>query len=153
LVSRSSVRIDVIADVVVASTVDAVAAYAANPDNAPQWQENVESVEWITDRPLQVGSRLAFVAWFRKQKLSFTYEVTAWEPGRLLVMRTMDGPYRLETTYRWTLVREGYTRMTLRNRGEVPGVPRLLGPFLSWAMRRMIGDDLHRLRERLETAG
>jgi uncharacterized membrane protein len=152
-VSRPSVRIDVVGDVVIASTVDAVAAYAANPDNAPQWQENVESVEWITDRPLQIGSRLAFVAWFRKQKLSFTYEVTAWEPGRLLAMQTVEGPFRLETTYRWTLVRDGYTRMTMRSRGEVPGVPRLMGPFLSWAMRRMIADDLDRLRERVETGG
>jgi hypothetical protein len=143
--------VDVITDVLVARSVDAVAAYATNPENAPEWYQNITTAEWRTPPPLRVGSRVAFVAQFLGRTLEYTYEVAAWEPGRRLVMRTADGPFEMETTYEWTPVRDGVTRMTLRNRGTPSGFPRFVTPFLKWAMRRANRKDLERLKERLES--
>ena len=57
--------------------------------------------EWKTEPPLQVGTRLAFVAEFLRRRLSYTYQVVEHVPGERLVMRTSEGPFPMETTYTW----------------------------------------------------
>ena len=127
-----------------------VAAYAADPDNATAWYENIEAVEWRSPKPLAAGSRVAFVARFLGRRLAYTYVVEALSPGERLVMRTADGPFPMETTYTWEDFGGGSTRMTLRNRGEPSGFSRVAAPALASAMRRANRKDLQRLKEILE---
>jgi hypothetical protein len=127
-----------------------VAAYASDPDNATAWYENIESVEWRTERPLAVGSRLAFVARFLGRRLAYTYEIQELVPGERLVMATADGPFPMETTYTWADTAGGDTRMVLRNRGEASGFSRVASPAIARAMRRANERDLTRLKQLLE---
>jgi uncharacterized membrane protein len=144
------VSVDVQTEIVVNRPVAVVAAYAADPGNAPDWYANIDSVEWQTSPPLRVGSKMTFVARFLGRRLEYTYELVELVPGERLVMRTAQGPFPMETTYTWTPEGNASTRMTLRNRGEPDGFSRLVAPLMAPAMRRANRKDLRAIKAILE---
>ena len=141
--------VDVVNTVVINRPVADVSQYAADPDNAPQWYENIKSVEWKTARPVQVGSRIDFVARFLGRRLAYTYEVVELVPGQRLTMRTPGPPFPMETTYTWD-DEHGATRMALRNRGTPSGFSAWLAPLMSFMVGRANRKDLALLKRRLE---
>jgi uncharacterized protein YndB with AHSA1/START domain len=145
------VPVDVVTEIEIARPREEVAAYASDPDNATAWYENIERVEWKTEPPLTVGSRVAFVARFVGRRLAYTYEITELVPGERLVMRTADGPFPMETTYTWADDGRGGTRMKLRNRGEPSGFSKVAAPMMASAIRRANHRDLERFKQILES--
>jgi Polyketide cyclase / dehydrase and lipid transport len=141
--------VEVTTDVQIGRPRAEVAAYAADPENATTWYENIVSSRWASAPPLAVGSRIEFVARFLGRRMAYTYVVSDYEPGAHLVMRTDEGPFPMQTTYRWDDA-EGGTRMTLRNRGEPSGFAKIASPMMVSAMRRANRKDLDRLRGILE---
>ena len=129
-----------------------VAAFAADPDNATAWYMNIKAVDWETEPPLAVGSRLSFVATFLGRRLAYSYELRELVPGERLIMSTAEGPFPMETTYTWEDTPEGGTTMRLRNRGEPSGFSRIAAPMMAGAMRRANTKDLQRLKGILESA-
>lgn len=144
---------DIVTQIDIGCARSVVAEYVANPDNAPGWYENIESVDWQTPRPLRLGSRITFTASFLGRKLGYTYEVIYLTPLQRLVMRGIAGPFPMETTYEWEDTASGGTRMTLRNRGGPAGLLRVVAPLIARAVRRENRRDVARLKRRLEAEG
>jgi uncharacterized membrane protein len=142
--------VDVSTNILIKRPVSDVYSFASEPDNAPKWYKNIASVEWVTDRPLQLGSRVAFVAHFLGRTLKYTYEVDILEPGATMVMKTSEGPFPMETSYTWRAGDSDTTEMELRNRGEPRGFSRWVAPLMSGAMRRANIKDLQLLKALLE---
>lgn len=143
--------VDVSTEIVIDRPRHEVAAYASDPDNALDWYEHIKRVIWKTPKPLEVGSRIAFLAHFLGRQLEYVYEVRVLEPGERLVMSTAHGRFPMETTYAWQDEPDGGTRMWLRNHGEPHGFSRLGSLLLRPAMRRANRKDLRRLKDLLES--
>ena len=142
--------VDVLTPIAIDRSIAVVAAFATDPDNAPQWYINIQMVEWQTEPPLTLGTKLSFVAHFLGRRLAYTYEVIDFQPGERLTMRTAQGPFPMETTYTWRPEGAERTQMTLRNRGEPSGFGRIAAPLLATAIRRQNRKDLDRLKTILE---
>ena len=142
--------VDVLTSTLIHRPIETVAAFAGDPSNAPNWYVNIKRVEWQTAPPMQIGSRIAFVAEFLGRRLAYTYEIVELEPSRKLVMRTAEGPFPMETTDTWEDAGDSATRMTLRNRGKPSGFQKIAAPVMARAMRRAMTKDLDRLSAILE---
>lgn len=143
--------VNVSTSTVINRPISEVAAFATDPDNATTWYDNIKSVEWETEPPYRVGSRVAFGAKMLGRPIAYTYEVKELVPGSKLVMRTSDGPFPMETTYQWQSLGENSTRMTIRNRGKPPGIGNIISPLMGMAVKRANKKDLARLKEILES--
>ena len=144
--------IEVKTDILISVNSEKVALYAADPDNAPKWYNNIKSVEWKSPKPLAIGSQVAFIAQFLGRKLEYTYAITEYIPGKKLVMRTADGPFEMQTTYLWVAINENTTQMTLINKGSPQGFSAIYSPFMKMAMRKANEKDLKKLKGMLENS-
>ena len=144
--------VDVRTETTIERPIAEVAAFAADPSNAPTWYANIESVEWVTPPPARLGSQVKFVARFLGRRLAYSYEFVDFVPGERLEMRTAEGPFPMATTYTWSPIGEGRTHMELRNRGEPSGFSKVMAPVIGRAIRRANRKDLAQLRSILERA-
>jgi hypothetical protein len=143
--------VDVRTETIIRSPLDKVSEYAANPDNAPTWYVNIDSAEWKTKKPLRVGSLIAFKAKFLGRELSYIYKIIEYIPGEKLVMVTEDGPFPMETTYKWEIIDANHTRMSLRNKGIPSGFSRFISPFMSFMMKNANKKDLKKIKLIIES--
>jgi uncharacterized membrane protein len=142
--------VDIQTEIEIARPRSEVASFAADPDNATSWYQNIKSVEWKSPKPLTTGSRVAFTAQFLGRRLAYTYEVRELIPGERFVQATAEGPFPMETTYTWEDTPAGGTRMMLRNQGRPAGFSKLAAPLMASAIRRANRKDLARLKAILE---
>jgi hypothetical protein len=143
--------VNVITEITINKPVDLVADYSSQPDNAPEWYVNIKSAEWKTPRPLTVGSQVDFIAHFLGRNLAYTYAIVTLVPREVLVMRTAEGPFPMETTYTWKAIDNNTTKMTLQNRGNPTGFSKLFSPIMASMMRRANTKDLKNLKKILES--
>ncbi|MEH7235442.1 SRPBCC family protein [Bacillus sp. JJ1562] len=142
--------VDVLTEIIIKCPISKVSEYAINPDHAPEWYVNIQSVEWKTPKTLTKGSQIAFKAKFLGRELAYVYEIVEFIPDKKFVMKTADGPFPMETIYTWQAIDENHTRMTLRNRGNPTGFNKILSLFMPYMMRRANMKDLKNIKAILE---
>jgi polyketide cyclase/dehydrase/lipid transport protein len=142
--------VDVSSEIVIRRSRNDVAAYSANPDNAPAWYVNIKSVEWKMPPPSSGWFQSSLCRPFsgatvkvhlRDYRIHSRGATSNAHSGGTIP----DGDdLYLESTA------DGNTHMTLRNRGDPAGFASLVAPLMSLAMRRANRKDLTWLRQLLE---
>jgi len=142
--------VDVSSEITIERPPGVVSAYVCDPANAAIWHGHIRSAEWKSEPLLRVGSRVAFAAEFLGKRVEYTYELVEFVPGEKLLMRSVEGPFPMETIYTFEETRDGHTKITLRNHGVPSGVSKMMTPMISTAMRSANDKDLATLKEILE---
>ena len=137
-------EIDVQAELLIARPRAEVAAFMFDPANDAAWIGGVREARALTDGPLQQGSRVERVARFLGRRFSYTTEVLAYEPERMVEMRATR-PFEIQVRYELE-GRDGQTLVRIRAAGGGTGFFKLAAPLLGAMVRRNIAGDLQRLQ-------
>jgi Polyketide cyclase / dehydrase and lipid transport len=76
-----------------------VAAFAMDPGNDRQWIGALRSVRTLTGGPVGPGTRVERVAGFLGRRIRYVNEISEYEPGRRLAMRSVEAPFPMTVAY------------------------------------------------------
>lgn len=124
-----------------------VFAFVADGETAPQWRPGVVDVAHVSGDGVGAVYRQGVKGPFGR-RVAADYEITGYEPGRLLAFRATAGPVRPEGRYEFA-ADDGGTRVRFSLRCELSGVKRLIAPGVAKSMRAEV-ESLERLRAVLE---
>lgn len=72
--------------------------FISNPENNPQWQNGMQSCEITSDRPLGLRSTYHQKAKFLGRDIISNFEITAFEPGRMICGDTVESSFPISFT-------------------------------------------------------
>jgi uncharacterized protein YndB with AHSA1/START domain len=136
-------------NVIIHRPVEEVFAYVSDLTHSAEWQAGLLEVRRLTEGPIGVGTRYAFVRQFIGRKMESTNEFVAYEPNRTVRFRIPSGPMPGQGTYLFEATPDG-TRVTSRVELEPRGLSRLAEPLIAASLRREIAAGLPVLKELLE---
>ena len=129
-----------------------VAGYVMNPHNDPAWIGGIREARMLTPPPVAAGTRVARVAKFLGRSFEYVLEVADFQPGALLGMRSVSGPFPMRVTYRFDDATEG-TRVRVCVHGDTGKHYWFAAPLMTFMVKRNVAGDLRTLKSKLENAG
>jgi uncharacterized membrane protein len=145
--------VDVEVEATIARPRAEVAAFAMTPENETRWIGGIAASRMVTAPPLRVGSEVARVASFLGRRIDYALRVVEHEPGRIIVMDSVRGPFPMRVTYAFADDAGGGTRVRNRVEGEATGFYGLAAPLMAGAVRRSLRRDLATLKRIMEGLG
>jgi carbon monoxide dehydrogenase subunit G len=136
-------------ELVVNRSVDEVFALIGDFANAEVWDPGVEESRVITEGPVRVGSRYALTVVFNGRRLPMTYEVTALDPPRRVVLRGTGSTVNALDDIRFEATESG-TRILYTADLRLKGVLRLMEPLLRSKFREVGRKAMAGMRAALE---
>ncbi|MFC4466772.1 SRPBCC family protein [Streptomyces xiangluensis] len=143
--------IDVTAQRVLPLPPDRVAGYATDWRHDAEWTRGIRTAELTREADgggFGVGAEVTRTARFLGRRIDHVLRVAAHEPGRLLDMVSVAGPFPMHVTYAFEPHPRG-TLARIRVRGGEGGFYRLAAPLLARQVRSSITKDLRSLEHRL----
>jgi hypothetical protein len=118
-------------------------------DNHPKWEDEVLEIRPITQGPIDVGSRAIMVRRDFGRTSETEYEVTAYEPDRLVAFRHNDPKMRFDIAFRFTPVGDA-TDLQVDVEAQPTGFLKVMEPMMRRRMPKISGRIMDRLKVLLE---
>lgn len=132
---------------------DLVFEFFADASNNPRWQKGMRSCEWISDPPIGVGSTYEQRARFMGREVVSVFEVTAFEPGRLIEIETVESTFPIKVRREVTPTDETTCRVSAEiGGGPEKGPMKWLEPLMARRAQSSIEQDYDRLVQLLESS-
>jgi len=131
-----------------------VFAFLSVRSNDSAWMASVVASEWLDPvAPLNVGRRGRMVMKLFGRTVKNVDEVTAFEPGRRIAHRTIEGSLKLDTACLTEAAGSGCRTTVVAEAERLPGgwIGSAASPLIASLVRRGFRTDLARLKEILET--
>lgn len=142
--------IDVTARTEINRPADEVAAYAFEPMNDPVWIGGITKANLLSLRPVGKGTQVQRLAKFMGKIIDYVLEVETFEPGRLMIMRSIKSPFPMVVTYRFEPIGPDKTDAEIRVQGSPKGFYSFADFLMAPMVRRNITSDIKRLKKILE---
>lgn len=122
-----------------------VAAVMFDAASDTLWIGGAKAAELLGPLPYGVGTRVKRTGSFLGRRFSWVTEVVEFEPGGLVRMKHVAGPFKGGVDYAIAPMGNG-SDVTIRNYGEAS----FRVPFMGAMMRRSVSGDLRRLKRLVE---
>ena len=123
------------------ATPEAVGKVMFDPNRDAEWIGGAQAAEKLTSGPYGLGTRVKRTGGFLGRSFTWETEVTEFDPGRVVRMKYVAGPFKGGVDY--SIAPSGIgSEVTIRNYGESS----FRFPFMGAMMGMSVGKDLERLR-------
>ena len=122
-----------------------VFAFFSDASNNPTWQKGMVSCAWTSEGPIDVGSTYEQVAEFMGKEIRSTFSVTAFDPGRRIVIETVESTFPIHVDRAVKPIDAESCRVFATISGGPGGVMKLLAPLTDKMAQRSIEADYDRL--------
>lgn len=132
-------------------TANEVFGFVSDASNNPRWQTGQRSCAWTSPPPVGVGSTYAQEARFLGRTVTSRFEVTEYEPGRSITIRSTGGSFPITVRRTVEPLGDNRSRVTAEIYGEPGRFFRLAGPLVHRLAQRSVDGDYDRLKQLLDT--
>lgn len=130
-----------------------VFAFFSDASNNPRWQDGMTSCEWTTDPPIGIGSRYVQHARFMGRDVRSVFEVTGFEPGKMIRIETIESTFPIQVTRTVETIDDTSCQVSARiTGGPEKGLMKLLEPLAAGKAQRSVDADYDRLVELMESS-
>lgn len=147
-------NVDAMTDVSTTLTINRPAAevfeFLAEMSNNPRWQKGQVSCEWTSAPPINVGSTYDQQARFAGRTIESSFDVTEFEPGRLIRIVSTSGPMPIDVTRSVVPLTDDSCEVSAIVKGEPPGLMAKVSGLVDPIVKRSVSGDYVRLKQLLE---
>jgi hypothetical protein len=136
--------------IIIHRSIEEVFTYVSDLTHSAIWQSGLVEVRKLSEGPVGIGTRYAFVRSFMGKKMEASNKIKVFVPNTKVAFKTTSGPIPLEASYLFESTGR-VTKLTSTIEMHPGGFIRLAEPLISASLQREVEAALSKLKGLLES--